>query len=108
MSSEEKALNVPSAEQLEELFLRAKKFASKSSTNTGTLQQWSTRITNEIIEIVSANETDDHYSPFLMLKCLGIRAVKELESMQSQRIDSKNECDGKVKRSIKGIILCVA
>ena len=29
-------------------------------------------------------------------------------SLESKRIDSKNECDGKVKRSIKGIILCVA
>ena len=29
-------------------------------------------------------------------------------SCKSKRIDSKNECDGKVERSIKGIILCVA
>jgi len=28
-------------------------------------------------------------------------------SLESKRIDSTNECDGKVKRSIKGIILCV-
>ena len=87
MSSEEKALNVPSAEQLEELFRRAKKFASKSSTNTDTLKQRSTRITNEIKEIVFANETDDLYSPFLMLKCLAIRAVKELESMHREIAD---------------------
>ena len=29
-------------------------------------------------------------------------------SLESKRIDSRNECDGKVKISIKGIILCFA
>ena len=84
MSSNEKALNVPSAQQLEEFFLRAKKFASKSSKQSETFQQRSTRITDEIIQIVFANETDNDYNPFLMFKCLAIRTVKELESMHRE------------------------
>ena len=88
MSSEEKELNVPSEEQLEELLLRAKKFASKFSKQSETLQQRSTRITNEIIQIIFASETDDLYSPFLMFKCLAIRTVKELEYMHREIANS--------------------
>ncbi len=88
MSSEEKELNVPSEEQLEELLLRAKKFASKFSKQSETLQQRSTRLTNEIIQIIFASETDDLYSPFLMFKCLAIRTVKELEYMHREIANS--------------------
>ena len=84
MSSEEKELNVPSDEQLEELLLRAKKLAFKFSKQSKTLQQRSPRITDEIIQIVFANETDNDYSPFLIFKCLAIRSVKELESMHRE------------------------
>ena len=84
-------LNVPSHKELKKLMKNARKNSSKAVRKTETLEENYIRITEENIYQIFSNSSIKH--PYLLLKCLAIRATKKLEKMHEET--AKSYCNSK-------------